>query len=212
MSALVTVKGMKQFVATIREKYGYPKDSTTGGISIMDSGWDITVVFYDKYFAQQEDDEDVFFLYGLWGEHSGDYIKKPMSECTGAEVLQEFLYHFNMLDWYPDLIEHTYVSLSMMPYITSQFMPRNSKGDRPFVRPQGSKNYAFIGQYVELEGDVVFTVETSVMCMKKMLETDEIKFSDLPPVNPLTMKKDIQGLLDFLNAVPSISWDSDKLY
>ena len=148
-----------------------------------------------------------------------------------------------MLDWYPELIRHTYVSLSMMPYITSQFMPRNSKGDRPFVRPQGSSNYAFIGQYVELEGDVVFTVETSVrtammaayslagidrkvlplyqgqydirwlvMCMKKMLETDEIKFSDLPPVNPLTMKKDVQGILDFLNAVPAISWDSDKLY
>ena len=243
MSALVTVKGMKQFVAAIREKYGYPKDSTTGCISVKDSSWDISAVFYDKYFAQQEADEDVFFLYGLWGERPGDYVKKPMSECTGEEVLQEFLYHFNMLDWYPELIRHTYVSLSMMPYITSQFMPRNSKGDRPFVRPQGSRNYAFIGQYVELEGDVVFTVETSVrtammaayslagidrkvlplyqgqydirwlvMCMKKMLETDEIKFSDLPPVNPLTMKKDVQGILDFLNAVPAISWDSDKLY
>jgi oleate hydratase len=243
MSALVTVKGMKEFVAAIREKYGYPKDSTTGCISVMDSSWDISAVFYDKYFAQQEDDEDVFFLYGLWGERAGDYIKKPMCECTGEEVLQEFLYHFNMLNWYPELIRHTYVSLSMMPYITSQFMPRNSKGDRPFVRPQGSKNYAFIGQYVELEGDVVFTVETSVrtammaayslagidrkvlplyqgqydirwlvMCMKKMLETDEIKFSDLTPVNPLTMKKDVQGILDFVNAVPGISWDSDKLY
>lgn len=243
MSALVTVKGMKQFVATIREKYGYPKDSTTGCVSVMDSSWDISVVFYDKYFAQQEDDEDVFFLYGLWGEREGDYIKKPMRECSGEEVLQEFLYHFSMLDWYPKLIRHTYVSLSMMPYITSQFMPRDSKGDRPLVRPLGSKNYAFIGQYVELEGDVVFTVETSVrtammaaysltgidrkvlplyqgqydirwlvMCVKKMLETDEIKFSDLPPVNPLTMKKDARGILDFVNSIPDISWDSDQLY
>jgi oleate hydratase len=94
-----------------------------------------------------------------------------------------------------------------------------------------------------LEGDVVFTVETSVrtammaaysltgvdrkvlplyqgqydirwlvMCMKKMLDTEKIEFSDLPPMNPLTMKKDVQGMLDFVNAVPDIDWNSDKLY
>ena len=130
-----------------------------------------------------------------------------------------------------------------MPYITSQFMPRNSKGDRPRVIPEGSRNYAFIGQYVELDGDVVFTVETSVrtammaaygltgidrkvlplyqgqydirwlvMCMKKMLETDEITLKDLPEFNPFTIKRDIQGLLKFLNNVPSLSWDDETLY
>jgi oleate hydratase len=49
----------------------------------------------------------------------------------------------------------------MMPYITSQFMPRKIS-DRPKVIPQGCVNLAFIGQFVELPGDVVFTVETSV--------------------------------------------------
>ena len=49
----------------------------------------------------------------------------------------------------------------VMPYITSQFMPRKLK-DRQEVIPAGNKNLAFIGQFVELEGDVVFTVETSV--------------------------------------------------
>ena len=243
MSAFVTVKGCKAFCAAIREKYGYPKDSTTGAISILDSGWDISFVLYDKYFASQKADEDIFWLDGLWGERNGNYIKKPMCDCTGEEVLQEFLYHLDMLDWYDKLSPRTYVSLAMMPYITSQFMPRSSKGDRPLVIPEGSRNYAFIGQYVELAGDVVFTVETSVrtammaaygltgidrkvlplyqgqydlrwlvMCMKKMLETDELKFSDLPPMNPLTMKKDVQGLLAFLNAIPSLSWDDEQLY
>lgn len=243
MSAFVTVKGCKEFCATVREKYGYPKDSTTGAISVLDSSWDISFVLYDKYFACQSENEDMIWLDGLWGENIGDYIKKPMCDCTGEEVLQEFLYHLNMLDWYEKLMPDTYVSLSMMPYITSQFMPRNSKGDRPYVIPEGSKNYAFIGQYVELDGDVVFTVETSVrtammaaygltdidrkilplyqgqydirwlvMCAKKMLETDEIKFSDLSPINPLTMKKDIQGLLNFLNATPELSWDDKNLY
>jgi len=49
----------------------------------------------------------------------------------------------------------------MMPYITSQFMPRTGK-DRPQVIPEGSKNLAFIGQYAEIPDDVVFTVEYSV--------------------------------------------------
>jgi oleate hydratase len=34
--------------------------------------------------------------------------------------------------------------------------------DRPKVRPEGAINYAFMGQYCELENDVVFTVEYSV--------------------------------------------------
>lgn len=243
MSAMVTVKGYKKFCATIREKYGYPKDCVTGAISILDSAWDISFVLYDKYYAKQTDDEDVFWFDGLWGERIGDYIKKPMADCTGEEVMQEFLYHLGMLDEYDELMKHTYVSLTMMPYITSQFMPRNSKGDRPRVIPEGSKNYAFIGQYVELDGDVVFTVETSVrtammaaygltgidrkvlplyqgqydirwlvMCMKKMLETDKIQFGDLPPINPLTIKRDIQGVLNFLNSVPKLNWDDEHLY
>jgi oleate hydratase len=48
-----------------------------------------------------------------------------------------------------------------MPYITSQFMPR-LKGDRPEVKPVGTTNLAFIGQYCEIADDVVFTVEYSV--------------------------------------------------
>lgn len=243
MSAMVTIKGYKQFCAKFREKYGYPKDCVTGAMSIMDSAWDISFVLYDKYYPNQAEDEDILWFDGLYGERMGDYVKKPMAECTGEEVMQEFLYHLGLLDEYDELMKHTYVSLTMMPYITSQFMPRNSKGDRPRVIPEGSKNYAFIGQYVELDGDVVFTVETSVrtammaaygltgidrkvlplyqgqydirwltMCMKKMLQTSEIKFSDLPPINPLTVKKDVQGMLNFLNNVPEINWDDGQLY
>lgn len=243
MSAMVTVKGYKEFCAKIREKYGYPKDCVTGAISILDSSWDISFVLYDKYYANQADDEDVFWFDGLYGENVGDYIKKPMAECTGEEVLQEFLYHLGMLDEYETLIKHTYVSLTMMPYITSQFMPRNHAGDRPKVIPEGSKNYAFIGQYVELEGDVVFTVETSVrtammaaygltgidrkvkplykgqydvrwlvMCAKKMMGTDKITVKDLPEINPLTIKKDINNILEIINDTPELNWDDYDMY
>ncbi len=49
----------------------------------------------------------------------------------------------------------------MLPFITSQFLTR-SQGDRPQVIPKISENFAFIGQFVEVPDDVVFTVEYSV--------------------------------------------------
>ena len=45
-----------------------------------------------------------------------------------------------------------------------------------------------------------------------MLMTDEPKFSDPPPINSLTVKKDLQGMLDFLSSVPEINWDDGHLY
>ena len=48
-----------------------------------------------------------------------------------------------------------------MPYITSIFMPR-MRSDRPRPVPSGSKNLAFVSQFVEIPDDVGFTVEYSV--------------------------------------------------
>ena len=46
-------------------------------------------------------------------------------------------------------------------YVTTQFMPRKVC-DRPKNVPDGCTNLGFIGQYVEVSDDVVFTVEMSV--------------------------------------------------
>lgn len=50
-----------------------------------------------------------------------------------------------------------------MPFIDSLFMPC-AKGDRPEVLPEGSTNFAFLGQFAEVPKDCVFTVEYSVRC------------------------------------------------
>ncbi|OYP11940.1 oleate hydratase, partial [Lachnotalea glycerini] len=93
---------------------------------------------------------------------AGDYIKKTFSECTGKEMFEELLYHMGLKDQIPEILKHTVnVIPSMMPYITSQFMPRVA-GDRPNVIPAGSKNFGFLGQYAEVPNDCVFTVEYSV--------------------------------------------------
>lgn len=39
----------------------------------------------------------------------------------------------------------------MMPFITSQFLLREPHKDRPAVVPRGAKNFAFLGQYTEID-------------------------------------------------------------
>lgn len=60
-----------------------------------------------------------------------------------------------------ELLAHTYISTCMMPYINAEFMPRIVT-DRPKVVPEGCTNLGFIGQFVDVQDDAVFTVETSV--------------------------------------------------
>ncbi len=162
MSYFVTVKDYPEFFQRLEKMTG-SKAGTGGCITMKDSGWEISLILYDRdYFPKQrENNEDVLWGDGLFGEREGNYIKKPMCECTGEEILLELLYHFNMLDIKDEVLAHSHISTCMMPYITSQFMPRKAT-DRPCVVPEGCTNLAFIGQFVEVPGDVVFTIETSV--------------------------------------------------
>jgi oleate hydratase len=84
-----------------------------------------------------------------------------------------------------------------MPYITSMFMPRQ-RSDRPLpVVPEGSKNLAFISQFVEIADDVVFTVEYSVraaqIAVYELLGIDR----EIPPVTPLdkSLRTQFQALI-----------------
>jgi oleate hydratase len=84
-----------------------------------------------------------------------------MSECSGEELLLELLGHLRFDEQKPLILKSANCIPCMMPFITSQFMPR-VKGDRPMVRPTGTTNIVFIGQFCEIPDDVVFTVEYSM--------------------------------------------------
>jgi len=119
------------------------------------------VVPYQPHFINQPEDVYVFWSYGLFPDQVGNFVKKKMSDCTGEELLVELWRHLRFDDHIPMMLETASCVPCMMPFITSQFMPR-VKGDRPLVRPVGTTNIAFIGQFCEIPDDVVFTVEYSV--------------------------------------------------
>lgn len=139
------------------------KPGMGGLVTIKDSNWIMSwVIPKDPHFINQPDNVKVIWAYALRLDEKGNYIHKTMSECTGREMFEELLFHMGLKDKIPEVLSHTVnVIPSMMPYITSQFMPR-VHGDRPDVIPKGSRNFGFIGQYAEVPHDCVFTVEYSV--------------------------------------------------
>ena len=133
-----------------------------GLITFPDSNWLASIVIpHQPHFIGQPDDVSVFWGYGLSVDKPGNFIKKPMSACTGREILSEVLGHLHIEVEASKILKTSICIPCMMPFITSQFL-RREKGDRPLVVPKGSKNLAFMGQFCELPEDVVFTVEYSI--------------------------------------------------
>jgi oleate hydratase len=158
------------------------KAGTGGLVTFKDSNWLMSVVLaHQPHFANQPANVQVFWGYALHPDRVGDFVAKPMSDCTGAEILEELCGHLNFE------LETTFASANCipcrMPYITSMFMPR-APGDRPQPIPPTSRNLAMVSQFVEIPEDTVFTVEYSVrvaqMVAYKMLGIDR----DIPPVSP----------------------------
>ena len=132
------------------------------------------------------------WFYGLPANNCGTCVKKPMTQCSGEEIMPRI----------------TAIPV-VMPYITSQF--------------------------VEMEGDVVFTVETSVrtamiavyrmllldrpitplfqgqydirmvnVALKTLLGKDKIEVSDLPKVNPLKLPQTMHEIVNAINQIPPV--------
>lgn len=137
----------------------------TGGIiTIKDSNWLMSFATHRQpHFKEQKDQQTVTWVYGLLSNTPGNYIKKPIEECSGKEIVQELMYHLGVPE--EDIQRFSENSCKVipvyMPFITSYFMLREP-GDRPLVIPNGSTNLAFIGNFAETQRDTVFTTEYSV--------------------------------------------------
>ena len=154
----------------------------TGGlVTFKDSYWLMSIVLaYQPHFLNQPAGVQVFWGYSLFPDRIGNFVPKPMDECNGAEILRELRGH---LRFDAETLASANCIPCRMPYITSMFMPR-MRSDRPLPVPPGSKNFAFISQFVEIADDVVFTVEYSVraaqMAVYELLGIDR----KVPPVTP----------------------------
>ena len=121
-----------------------------------------TFVAAQPHFKAQNANTTIFWGYGLYTDRIGDFVKKPMKECNGEEILYELICHLKWeKDWEEIKKDVINVIPCYMPYIDAQFQPRKMS-DRPKVVPEGSTNFAIISQFVEIPKDMVFTEEYSV--------------------------------------------------
>ena len=153
------------YIQKICQRDPFAGKVVTGGIvTCRDSKWLMSwTVNRQPHFKDQPKDQLVVWVYGLFTDVPGDYVKKPMRQCTGFEITQEWLYHLGVpVQDIPDMARNSAHCIPcMMPYITAFFMPR-TKGDRPQVVPEGCVNFAFLGQFADTVRDTVFTTEYSV--------------------------------------------------
>ena len=167
MSATVTTLDgeIPPYIQKICKRDPFSGRVVTGGIvTVEDSNWLMSwTLNRQQQFRDQPKDQLCVWVYGLFPDKPGNYVKKPMQDCTGEEICEEWLYHMGVpTDKIADLAKnHANTVPVMMPYIDAFFMPR-SAGDRPDVVPDGAVNFAFLGQFAETPRDTIFTTEYSM--------------------------------------------------
>ena len=161
LSFTVTSKGNK--LLKMIENFSGNVPGSGALMTFKDSNWRMSIVVAAQpHFINQPLDETIFWGYGLYTDHVGDYVMKPMKDCTGEELLTELLHHLHMEDHLDEVMADVVnVIPCMMPYVDAQFQPRKMS-DRPQVVPEGSVNFAMASQFVEIPEDMVFTEEYSV--------------------------------------------------
>ena len=167
MSATITTLDQRivPYIKKICKRDPFTGKVVTGGIvSVKDSSWLLSwTLNRQQQFRDQPKDQLCVWVYSLFSDKPGDYVKKPMRECTGEEICQEccttLVVPVTRSRIWPANSANTVPC--MMPYIDAFFMPR-AAGDRPDVVPEGAVNFAFIGQFAETKRDTIFTTEYSI--------------------------------------------------
>ena len=139
---------------------------TTGGIvTVKDSteNWYLSwTINRQPQFKSQKKNSVLVWVYALNTNREGNFVKKPIKNCTGREVCEEWLYHIGIpTDKIEEYSNKCNTTTCYMPYINAFFQPREAK-DRPLVVPKGAVNFAFVGQFAETPRDTIFTTEYSI--------------------------------------------------
>ena len=153
------------YIKSICKRDPFTGHVVTGGIvTVKDSSWLMSwTINRQPQFRDQPKDHCLVWVYSLFTDKPGDFVKKPMRDCTGKEICMEWLYHIGVPEnEIEDMAANSANTVPvMMPYIDAFFMPR-AYGDRPKVVPDGSVNFAFLGQFAETPRDTIFTTEYSM--------------------------------------------------
>ncbi|OOF97533.1 hypothetical protein ASPCADRAFT_395744 [Aspergillus carbonarius ITEM 5010] len=160
------------------EKLTNDKPGAGALLSFPDSNWGLSLsVPRQLVCSNQPPAVDVFWGYGLHPDKIGNFISKPMSACSGEEIMSEVLAHLGFPE--EEILAKSITIPVLMPLATAPLMTR-AHGHRPEVIPFQSRNLAFVGQYVEIAEDTTLSMEYSVRGAQ-MAVYSLMKLSKHPP-------------------------------
>ena len=153
-------------------------------ISLPESEWRLNICIpAQPVFSQQPYTVRVLWGFALFPWSKGNYVKKPMLDCSGAEVMTELLRH---LDIPPELLlRRTLTIPRVMPRMSGALLPRSLR-DRPEIIPQNTSNIGLIGQFVQMPRysciDMSYGVSAAEMAVSQLmgLDVQEVKRRPLP--------------------------------
>jgi len=151
-----------EFVKQMATLTGSP--AGRGGLATLkDSPWILSLsIFHQPEIVGQPAGTSVWWGYGLYPDRTGEFVKKTMDQCTGAEILEETLKQLRFDKQQLDAITASSICVPCyMPYVNNVWLPW-SRGDMPPPVPEGSTNLGLIGQYIDMPSEIAFTIECSV--------------------------------------------------
>ncbi len=138
------------------------RDGTGGLITFRDSPWLLTLaVPHQPHFTGQPPTARTVLGYGMRLDTRGDHVPVTLLQANGRQVVEELIGQLGIERGAAIVRATTNAVTVLLPYAASPLAPR-SPGDRPRPVPAGARNFAFLGQYVEIPGDVAFSTEYAV--------------------------------------------------
>jgi oleate hydratase len=138
------------------------RDGTGGLVTFRDSPWLLTLaVPRQPHFTGQAPTARAVLGYGMRLDTRGDHVPVTLPRANGRQLIEEVIGQLGLERGAGIVRATTSTATVLLPYAGSPLAPR-SPGDRPDPVPAGARNFAFLGQYVEIPGEVAFSMEYSV--------------------------------------------------
>lgn len=158
-SFTVTLKNNTQFFERFVQLTG-DEPGTGTFVTLKHSSWLLTLSLPQQpMFPDQPVDVQVFWGYAAFPEKEGDYVKKPMLECSGEEIMTEILHHLQFPT--EGILPGSITIPCVMPRKSAPLLRRDGS-DRPLVVPDGMRNMAMIGHFVEIPNEVPVSMDYCV--------------------------------------------------
>ncbi|CEL10212.1 hypothetical protein ASPCAL13336 [Aspergillus calidoustus] len=180
------------------ERLTHDKPGTGALLSLTGSSWQMTLCIpHQPVFRDQPSDTTVMMGYGLSPAATGNYVKKPMTSCSGEEILREILGHMGIIatsaSQAESIIDNAKTIPCSMPLATAPFLTRGHH-DRPAVIPPHSTNFACVGQFVDVPGDTTLEIEYSVRGAQMAVST-LMGSTAKPPKPPRSLLMEVFDLM-----------------